>query len=171
MKTSFKHNGYSIVEIMVYIGIFAFLSIAVINSFITVLGSFSNSKTNRDLLQSGSVAMERLSREIRQAKTINLANSVFNSSPGTLELNSTDSLGASTVIRFYTSGGALNMSQDGNLIGNLLSQKISVGSIVFRRITNTNSDAIKIELNLIDTRTNSNNTASFYNTIILRGTY
>lgn len=167
-----KIKGYSIVEIMVYIAIFAFLSMVVINSFINVMSAFNNTRTYRDLSESGSIVMERISREIRQAKTINITNSVFNSTNGVLELNSTSSAGTSKVIKFMISGNALNIYQDGTLVGNLLKQNISPSSLLFRRITNTNSDAVKIEMTLIDTRNNTNPTSvNFYNTITLRGSY
>jgi len=166
-----KKNGYSVVEILVYLAIFAALSILVINSFIVVLGSFSATRTNRDLLESGSTAMERISREIRQAESIDVVNSVFNSSPGALQLNSTNSDGTPTIIEFRIVNGALNLYQDDVLMGSLLGQNISATSLVFRRITTTNGEAVKIELTLQDTVGKLNKLENFYNTIILRGAY
>ena len=64
MKNIYK-KGYSLVEILVYLAIFTALSVLVINSFILALASFSASRTNRDLLEGGATAMERMSREIK----------------------------------------------------------------------------------------------------------
>lgn len=167
-----KKNGYSIVEILVYLAIFTALSILVINSFIVVLGSFSATRTNRDLLESGSTAMERISREIRQAESVDIVNSVFNSSPGALQLNSTDSSGAAMIMKFNVgTGGVLNMYKDGVLTGSLLGQNVSATSLIFRRIVTTNGEAIKIELTLQDTVGKLNKLENFYDTIILRGAY
>ncbi|MEK7585745.1 MAG: hypothetical protein AAB477_00725 [Patescibacteria group bacterium] len=170
MNKKYK-SGYSIAEIIVYLAVFTLLSITVINSFIVVLGSYNNTRTNRDLLESGSAVIERVSREIRQAKNIDVVNSTLASSPGVLQLNSTTSGGTAMVIKFSVTSGALNLYQDGTLIGNLLGQNVSATALIFRRIVTTNGEAVKIELTLQDTRSKTSLSANFYDTIILRGAY
>lgn len=165
------NTGYSIVEIIVYLAIFTAISVLVINLFIVVLGSFATTRTNRDLLESGSTSMERIAREIRQAKNVDVVNSMLNSSPGILQLNSTDSTGTVMLVKFSVSDGTLNLYENGTLVGNLLGQNISATSLIFRRITTTNGEAVKIELTLQDNLSKSLQTANFYNTIILRGGY
>lgn len=158
-------------EMLIYLAIFTMLSILVINSLITVMTSFATTRTNRDLLESGSTAIERISREIRQAKDVDIANSTLGSSPGVLQLNSTNSVGNSMVIKFMISSGALNIYEDGVLKDNLLGQNISVNSLIFRRISTTNSEAVKIEMTLQDNKSKSTKTANFFDTIGLRGAY
>ena len=166
-----KQKGYSLMEMLIYLAIFTMLSILVINSLITVMTSFATTRTNRDLLESGSTAIERISREIRQAKDVDIANSTLGSSPGVLQLNSTNSVGNSMVIKFMISSGALNIYEDGVLKDNLLGQNISVNSLIFRRISTTNSEAVKIEMTLQDNKSKSTKTANFFDTIGLRGAY
>lgn len=163
-------KGYSIIEMLVYLALFAAISIVVINAYITIFGSFTTTRVNRDLLESGSTTMERISREIRQAKNIDVVNSTLSSSPGVLQLNSTDSGGVAQVIKFSVTSGALNIYKDGTLVGNLLGQNVSVTSLIFRRITTTNGEAIKIELTLQSVQ-NNNRSENFYDTIVLRGEY
>ena len=164
-----KNKGYSLIEIVVYLAIFSALSVLVINSFIVILGSFNTTRANRDLLQSGSKTMERLSREIRQAESVDLVNSTLGSSPGVLQLNSRDSAGTAMTVRFAIASGNLNLYENGTLVDNLVTENISPTSLIFRRITTTNGDAVKIELTVQDT--SSSKTENFYNTVILRGTY
>ncbi len=166
-----RNKGYSLIEMIVYLAIFTSVSVLVINSFITVLGSFSTTRTNRDLLESGAVVIERITREIRQAESIDTINSVFNSSPGALQLNSIDSGGSQMTIKFSVTNGAINLYEGGTLVGNLLGQNITATSLVFRRITTTNGEGVKIELTLQDNISKNLQTANFYNTIILRGGY
>jgi type II secretory pathway component PulJ len=166
-----QNQGYSIAEMIVYLAIFAAVSILVINAFIVMTKSFSVSRTNRDLMESGSVAMERMVREIRQATSIDTSNSVLSSNPGTLQLNSTDINGASVSVKFVTSSGALNLYQGGTLTGNLLGSNISVTNLIFRRMVTTNGEGVKIEMTLQDNRTPAARTENFYDTIILRGEY
>ena len=166
-----RNKGYSLIEMIVYLAIFTSVSVLVINSFIIVLGSFSATRTNRDLLESGAVVVERIAREIRQAESVDVANSTLGSSPGALQLNSNNSGGTPVIIEFRIVNGALNLYEDDILVRNLLGQNISVTSLIFRRISTTNGEGVKIELTLQDSISKNLQTASFYNTIILRGGY
>jgi type II secretory pathway pseudopilin PulG len=169
MNINRKNNifGFSIIEIIVYLAIFTALSVVVINSFIIILSSFSSIRTNQNLLDSGSVAMDRISREIRQAKNIDVANSITD----TLQLNSTDNSNNNIVIKFMKVNNALNLYKDGNLIGNLLAPNIILNSISFDRITTANSEGVKIKIILHDSRDKTNKTESYYDTVVLRGGY
>ncbi|MBK5215676.1 MAG: hypothetical protein JJE53_02635 [Candidatus Pacebacteria bacterium] len=160
-------SGYSIVEILVYLAIFTSISILVINLFITIIASFNVTSINRKLLESGNVSMERISREIRQAENIDIANSSSNS----LQLNSVDSVGSNFVIKFSSIDGDLNLYKDGVFMGNLLNEEVVLTNLIFRRISTTQGEAVKIEMSLQYTEGKSTKTENFYNTIILRGGY
>ncbi len=171
MKIS-KQKGYSIIEMIVYLAIFATMSVIVINSFIVILKSFNTSRINRNLLKSGSIAMERIGREVIKTKAINVSGSTFGTNPGVLQLDSLNVTGYSdSVIRFVVSSGALNIYENGVLIGNLLGQNVTVSNLVFRRMTNTNSEAVKIEMTLQTTSGNTTRSEKFYGTFALRGLY
>jgi len=156
MKTKKIHlnKGVSIIELIVYLAIFTAMSVVVINSFIIVLSTFSTIRTNQDLLDSGSVSMDRISREIRQAKNID----VVNSTSDTLQLNSTNSSGDNVVIKFKKDG-------------NLLASNIILNSISFDRISTAKSEGVKIKMILQDSRSKVNKTENFYDTVVLRGGY
>lgn len=166
-----KNRGYSLVEIIIYLAIFTSVSLVVINSLIVSMSSFSVVRSNRDILESGTLAMERISREIRNANSVATANSTLGSSPGTLELNTTDINDDPTTIKFTMANGAINLYAGGTLTGNLLGSNISVTSLIFRHIITTEGEAVKIEMTLSDTRTKQSNVEKFYNTVILRGSY
>jgi len=163
--------GYSLVEIMVYLAIFTALSVLVINSFIVILSSFNITNMNRKLLESGVVSMERISREIRQAKNIDIANSSLGSSPGILQLNSTDGSGNSMIIKFIDENGNLYLYKNNTLQGNLLGQNVTITSLIFNRISTTQGEAVKIKVTLQYSGGHKTKSENFYNTVILRGSY
>jgi type II secretory pathway component PulJ len=165
-------RGYSLIEVIVYIAIFTSISILVINSFITILSSFKNTEANRRLLESGSLVMERMTREIRQANSIDLTNSTIGSNPGILQLNGKDSGGGLIYIKFKKEdNGEIDIYRNNNSGENLLSSQVLVTSLIFRRITTTESEAVKIEMTIQYTNGSIVKTENFYNTIILRGSY
>jgi len=159
-------KGFSIVEILVYLAIFTALSILVINSFITILSSFDITNMNRKLLESGTISMERISREIRQAESVN----AFTTSTS-LVLNSHDSLESDIVIKFINEDGKLNFYKNDTLEGNLLGQNISITNLIFSRITTAKSEAVRIIMTLQYSGENNIKSENFYDTIILRGGY
>ena len=160
-----KSKGFSLVEILIYLAIFTTLSILVINSFINIISSFNTTNTNRKLQEAGLGSMERVVREIRQAKSIDIANSSSN----TLQLNSTNSSNNPMIIKIISENNDLNLYKDSNLEGNLLLSKIDLTSLVFRRISTSLGEAVKIEMTLQDQR--SDKAVNFYDTVILRGEY
>jgi type II secretory pathway pseudopilin PulG len=162
-----RQKGFSLVEIIIYLAIFTMLSILVINSFITVMGSSYVIRENISLLEAGINSTERISREIRESNVVDLTSS-------SLSLNNTDD---GTSKRFSKEGELFNLYECSNLgscdtlSGNLLGPNILLESLVFRRIATTESEAIKIEMSLRDARSKTNKVENFYNTIILRGGY
>ncbi len=168
MKSKLQNNhGFSLIEIIIYLSIFTMLSVLVINSFITVMRSFSTTRENISLLEAGINSMERISREIRQSNVVDLTSS-------NLSLNNTDD---ATSRRFTKEGDLFNLYECNNigscntLSGNLLGPNILLENLVFRRIETTESEAIKIEMSLRDARSKTDKVENFYNTIILRGGY
>jgi prepilin-type N-terminal cleavage/methylation domain-containing protein len=162
-------KGFSLIEVVIYLAIFTMVSALVFHSFITVMSAFSTTRTNRNLLEAGLSSMERISREIRQAKNIDLMAS--NLTIGILQLDSVDNNDNLRIIKFSKENSELNFYQTETLIGNLIGSNISLESLIFRKIETTKSQAIKIEMTLRDLKGKNNKTANFYNTIILRGGY
>lgn len=170
-----KQKGSSLLETIIYIAIFGIISIAVISSSVVVINSFSNTRVTRNMLESGNTAMERMTREIRQATSIDIANSSLGVNPGYLQLNTVDSLGAARVVKFSVTNGILNLYQGATnpptLTDSLLGQNITVSNLVFRRISIPTGEAVKIEMTLLNNSTKNPLTRNFYDTVILRGGY
>ncbi|MEA3399138.1 MAG: prepilin-type N-terminal cleavage/methylation domain-containing protein [Patescibacteria group bacterium] len=162
MNSSYK-KGFSLIETIVYIAVFSVLSIIVINSYAIIVGSFSNIRSTHDLLESGNVAMERMTREINKADSIDIVNSTFGSDLGVLQLN------GDQVTKFYVSNGDLFLSYDDVLVGSLISNNTQVANLIFRRITTLIGEGVKIELTIQDIK--NQRSENFYNTIILRSSY
>lgn len=157
-----KNKGYSLIEILIYLAIFTAMSILVINSFIIILSSFNTTNSNRKILESGLKSMERISREIRKADSIDIANTTSTN----LQL-----INNAGVAKISSENNDLNLYLNNNLEGNLLDPNIDITNLVFRRITTAKSEAVKIEMTLLDTKSKNMKSGNFYNTIILRGGY
>ncbi len=159
-----KNKGFSLIEILIYIAIFAFLSVVVINSLIVMVNSFAETAVQANFLQA-STTLERMSREIRQAK------SIASISSSDLILNSTDSSDIAKTVEFKLLNQNLQLLENGVLTGNLNAPNIQVTSLTFTEITTTNGKAIKIVMSVTDTKDRYSRTENFYDTVELRGSY
>ncbi|MBI3634511.1 MAG: hypothetical protein HY228_02740 [Candidatus Yonathbacteria bacterium] len=163
-------SGFTLVEMVIYIAFFAMLSALAVQATIIVMNSFYRLRLTQNVDQSATVALERLSREIRNAYDVDAAQSTFETNPGRLMLNTKDAGGANTTTEFYMStGNQLGIKEGGVDKGVLVTKNVTLTNLVFRSISTTNSKAIKIEVSFRDSRSSAVQTVKFYDTIVLRG--
>lgn len=164
-----KKSGFTLVEMIIYIAFFAVLSVLAIEALMVVMKSFYTLRLTQNINQSATTALERMSREIRNAYDIDTAGSTFNTNPGHLTLRTKDAFGANTTMEFYVSGNQIGIKEGGVDKGFLVAKSTTVTNLVFRQITTTNSKAVKIEMSLHDMHGVLTRDAVFYDTILLRG--
>lgn len=176
--------GFTLVEILVYVALFAIISMAVVQTLVVMMRTGSAAAINHNLQESGYGAMERMTRLIRAAESIDVTASVFDSDNGSLTLISHDSSNNQTTEKLYVSNSyylnhwpsslnrrAVQRDANGALTGPLTDRNIEVNSLVFRRIPLPIGEAVKIEMTITDVRSQIPRTEHFYNTVILRGAY
>ena len=159
-------KGFSLIEMIVYVSILSVVFVIVVNTLLIVSRSYSSIKVSLDINNSATVSMERMIREIRKARSIDLIQSTLNSHPGRLVLNTIDEEGLPLVVDFYLGNDTLKLKEGGVFSGDL-TDGVNVTNLVFRRISNGTSEAIKIEMEL----SNEDKNKVFYNTIVLTGSY
>lgn len=168
----FLNKGFSLVEAIVYIAVFSIIFLALVTTVLVVNRSYGEIRVERTIDSNALSAYDRLSREIRNASDVDQADSLFNSSPGTLALFIGS--GAEQIIRrFYLSDGAMAVSDNGVFQGHLTAKEASTTSLVFRLIAATSTKAVRIEMNIspISTTTSTTADTKFYGTFVLRSTY
>ena len=171
MKYSPYNRGFSLIELILYVAIFAVISIAIIHSLVLSVRMYSVAQSNRRLQNDGELVMERIIREVREADSVTIGSSTFGSHPGTLALTSSDSGGAIRTVLFSVSSGSVMLTENSGTPENLSSGDVVVSGLVFRRILGTDGqEAIKVELTLDTTRGFSAG-SSFYSTVVVRGSY
>lgn len=166
-----SNGGFTLIEVMVYIVLFAILAIAVMQVLLVLSRSFAHARDIRGLTAASLASFERLTREIELADTVVTAESTFGVSPGVLTVRYTDPNNVVRTEKFYRGAdGDLMIQENGGTAYPLTSSDIDVSSLVFYEITNASSSAIKIELTLEKALATSTR-AQYYTTSVLRGTY
>lgn len=170
MRYNKKKSGFTLVEMILYVGFFSVLSTLTITATFLIMKSFYVLRLTQSVNQSATVALERLSREIRNAYDVDTLQSTFNVNPGRLMLKTKDSAGQNTTAEFYiVAGNQLGLKEGGVDKGLLVTKTVVLTNLVFRLITTGNSKAVKIEATIQDSRAADTQTTKFYDTIVLRG--
>lgn len=167
-----NNRGFTLLEVIIYVGILGMVSVFVINTILITSTSFAKSRVKRNLTVQAGEAMERMLREIRLASSVNTGSSVLGSNPGRLFLNTAVSATntASITREFFLSGSTLVMREAGSADIHLTSET-DITSIIFRRITTAESEAVRVEMAAEDGFNKTKSSANFYGTAILRGAY
>ncbi len=154
------------VETIIYISIIALLFFMVTETLTTIARTYRATSISRSLNTSGMTALDRISRDIRNAENVDESQSVLNANPGKLVL-----LSGATTTEFYVEGGLISVRENGLFKGPIMSEKVTTTSLIFRLITTPKSKAVKIEMVLEGGSGSEARRANFYNTLVLRNSY
>lgn len=160
MRNSQKRvAGYSLIELLIYVALFAMISVLLVHSLVVLMRTYANANGFRRLQNNGELIIERITREVRDAESI--SSGTFGTHPGTLTL-----VNDGDPVVFAVSNGVVNITEEG--VTNILStNQVSVTNMVFRRITTQSGEGVKVELTLTTTG-GVIRTGSFYSTVLLR---
>lgn len=166
-------KGFSLIETLVYIGIFSLVSVVAVNLFIMAIDSVAKNRVLQKINTSAEISMERMVREIRGASSIDINESVFGVNPGILQLNTIDQeSGASTTVKFNVSNNAILITKENFSPQALTVDGVLINSLVFRNISaSSTSVAVKIEMEIEASWLDYVKSEKFYDTVILRGSY
>ena len=168
-----QKNGYTLIELVIYVGIVAVVALVVTNSILILNRTLASFRLERRLATSSETAMRRIVREAHLARDI-YASSTLGSSPGVLSLASQESEedDAARDVMIYVSGGALTLRRGTGPAVAFTAGGVTVTNLIFRQIVNgTVSKAVKVELTLRASAGNASTTKNYYTTTLLRGAY
>lgn len=161
-------KGYTLIESLVYITIFLFVSVIIIELILSVLETHRQVTPINTLSREAVSSLEQLTREIRGATSVDMANSVFATSSGSLQLNTTNQTGDLRTVKFYLDLNKVKIDDNGLYLGPLSSDLVTVTSLIFNLATSTKQDLVKIELSLTAGSGDYQKSETFYSAVKLR---
>jgi hypothetical protein len=164
-------KGISILETIVYVGLFSAVSLIAVSSLFQTIKAFNDLRISRDIDDSAVQIMERITRDIKSARSVDLTNSTFGSSPGRLTLNTVNASGTPMTVEFYVSGTQIYVKENNVEIGSLMSSKTKIDALVFYYINTGKTYGVKTELRVSSSRSSTRDSDPFYDTSMMRGSY
>jgi Tfp pilus assembly protein PilW len=119
-----RRSGFTLIELIIYIGITAFVVVSVSRVMLTVSGTREKTQVLSSVQQELRIAQDRIAYSIRNALSIDAVNSTFNSNSGALSLNMSGSTMSPT--KFSLSGHRIYMREGTSASGALTSTGIIV---------------------------------------------
>ncbi|MDQ3015009.1 MAG: prepilin-type N-terminal cleavage/methylation domain-containing protein [bacterium] len=162
-----QNKGFTLFEMIIYIAVIGMMFAVTIHTIVSFTRSYRHLAVLRSLDRSAVTILERMTRDIRNANSVDTGQSVFVSSPGTLAVVQTSG-GLSTTTRYYTQSGQMRLDENGSYVGPLTLNNTLVSSLVFQQMTGTTT-AIRIDLTLQSTSGGVTRTKPFHATVILKG--
>lgn len=164
-------KGISLIETLVYVTILILVSVLIVSALSSLGKSYRSMRQAESIERTAQIALERMGREARGSSSIDTAASVFNNSNGSLTLNTEDDDGNPTTIRFYLLDNAVRIEEGGVDQGPLSPSNVRITSLIFKRISTVESEAVKIEMEISSEEGTETRVRKFYSTITLRGSY
>lgn len=155
-------EGYSLLELVVYIAIFSMVAIIIIQSLLYSIRTYAVAQSYRRLQSDGELVLERLTRDIRNAEST--ATGTFGTTTSTLILDLP--LGGATAQSTYQiSSGVLTATTNGSTVA-LTSNNVVVDSFTVHSVVSGSDQLVRIRITL---RTNGKvqTSSTFSNTIML----
>ena len=167
-----KNKGFSIMEIIIYFTLLSVISILVINNIISLFKNYNIAKSNQEIEYNAINIIDKITRDVRDARNVNISDSSFSVADGSVSLNIASSTNeiSSTTVKFYLNNNKLKYMKDGVDVGNISTNSVNVSNFKIFYINSSSTEAIKLELTLDTTPRLSTSLISknFYTTIQLR---
>lgn len=149
MKINIHHTtvkGFSLVELIVYIGLLSLLTVTLTSTVISLFTTKEHLEAREEIAYSSTISLERMTREIRKAKSVATGVSTLGSHPSTLTLNTTDSSGDPTTVTINLISGRIFLKEGANAAYPLSENSVTVSDFVVTRYVTTNTEGIAIEI-------------------------
>jgi len=148
-QVSSKNTGFTLIEILVYAGLFVIIGVVASTFFIQISNLAETGRRSREALDNANRAMDVMSFEARHATAIYTPTSVFSTNPGQLSLETTQYLPAdedTTYVDFYIDDGVLYEKKEGVATAAVTSQKVKVTNLGFTNLSASGSKDVQINL-------------------------
>jgi Tfp pilus assembly protein PilW len=159
--------GFSLVELIVYTAIMTIVVSALTLTGVSLLRTFGYMQASADVAETATVALERITREVRFAYNVDTGASTMLVSPGVLELETTDEGGNPTTVTITLNSGRVWMTRGGGESTPLTRNSVTITNLVFTHTVGTHTQAVRIDMTAERTARDSTIVKDFRTFVVL----
>lgn len=158
-----KNPGFTLVELLLYVGISSAILLATSIFLSVLLESRVKNQTISEVEQQGVQVMQLITQTVRNADLINIP--TIGASGASLSVN--NSLASTTPTVFDLSGGVIRIKEGTNAVINLTNSKVTVSNLSFFNLSRTSTPGVvKIIFTLSSVNPSGRNEYSFSKTFV-----
>lgn len=144
-----SQRGFTLFELIIYVGIVGLILITLGLSLINMLYGRVKTRVISEVLSNARLIEQQLSDVARDAEGINLPASVFDSDPGVLSFNMVASAVDPTIFSLTADNGNLQVSQAGENAVAITTDQVQVTNLEFHNLTGVgDTGVIQVEYTL-----------------------
>lgn len=166
-KTIRSQQGFTLVELLVYLFIFTIITSASIGLVFSLDKLLVQYGLQKDLMTSGVAIMDSLLVEIREADHVIMTDSVIASTTAAVLVFEK----GSDVLRLEKEGASINVYRNNIFDRKLNQDKVSVTDLIFFHYTDGESEFIRVSLNLGATLGDQTESWTIGGGALIRGSY
>lgn len=135
-QTTLKNNsGFTLIEMLIYVLIVSAIALAGTQFTMEVIKGQNKSRSDQEVQDNARFAMETMTKLIRSADGVDVAASIFDTSPGKLVLNMSDAAKHPTIFEVDAQTDSLTMKEGNDPVVNLTSNEIDVSNLIFKNLS------------------------------------
>lgn len=165
-KISNPIQGFSLVEVLVYISVFTIVSVGSVGVLFSLQEMVYEHRTNQVMTRNVTSVFERVLFDVRAADSVNVGASTLGSDPGALTL-----VAGATTTEYTLSGGALLVSVNGGAANPITGDNTTVTNLQFDHYDNTVSEAVRVSITFQADWGNVTKIRNFTNSSVLLSSY
>lgn len=163
-------KGFTMIELLIYVSGLIILGTIIITMLVQFYSIYKEIVAAPRADRTGLLLVDRITKEIRSANSIDMAQSQFNNTNGVLEIN-TLTEGAIIEKRFFVENGIAKYQEDSNNPVNLSSDDFTVSNFNFYYVDTPVSEGVRFTLEIAYQIENATQTKSYTGFAILRESY
>lgn len=164
-------GGYTLVEMVISIGLIALLLIVIVETAITIARSHERSGNYLEINSAAVGAFSRFSRDIRRATSIDVVNSILGASDGKIVLKMKKDDGTDDTTVFYLAENRVKEIYNGTDRGDITPTAVDISNLTFRLFTSASTTAVRVEMTASPIASSTVPAINLYGTYVLRGSY
>jgi type II secretory pathway pseudopilin PulG len=130
-----EKKGITLIEVLVYIALLALASVIIVSFVISLITTQNKISLEKDTWENAQFAIDRISRDIQKASTINEGESTFEVNPGELTLNTYINSGDinTTAVKYYISNDRLYTKEGDGAAEPLTGENVNVTNFYLKK--------------------------------------
>jgi type II secretory pathway pseudopilin PulG len=137
MTKQIKNKGFTLIEMVIYLGITGFLAVSIISFVSAISGSKVKTYVIQEVHSNSKMALDLISKKIHSADSVNLGASVFGINPGELSLAMDNPAENPTIIK--VNNGSLEITEGVSAPIRVTSNEVNIANLIFADLSGGNN--------------------------------